>query len=176
MRGLTISGLIVRLESADDQEEIALVVERAFQRSDEAKLVGRLREQAAPLLSLVAEAEGRVIGHVAFSPVTLASSPESSDLCALGPLAVDPSFARRGTGEFLTRAGLSRAPELGWRAVFVLGAPAYYGRFGFRPARDLHFEYGTPALERAFQVRELAPRALAGRKGRVTYHPAFAGL
>jgi len=168
--------LRVRPEEDADHERVRAVHEAAFGRPDEARLVEALRASAHPAISLVAELDGRVAGHVFFSPVGLEPSSPGFAAAALGPLAVGPPAQGRGIGSALVRAGLERCPGQGWRAVFLLGNPAYYERFGFAPAGPLGLLYGSEALERAFQVRELAPGALAGCRGRVRYHEAFAGL
>jgi putative acetyltransferase len=67
---------------------------------------------------------------------------------------------------------LRHAPSLGWEAVFLLGDPAYYARFGFRAAAP-PFTFGDPAADPALQLLELRPGVLAGQSGRVRYHPAF---
>lgn len=148
----------------------------AFGRADEARLVDALRDAVTPLVSLVAEQGGRVIGHVLFSPVAIEGAPDAPACCALGPVGVEPAAQGRGVGAALIRAGLARCRELGFGAAFVLGNPAYYGRFGFGPAAPLGLRYGVDAVEPAFQVQELVPGALEGRRGVVRYAEAFRGL
>jgi putative acetyltransferase len=136
--------------------------------------VEALRATARPFVSLVAEAEGCVAGHIAFSPVTV----DGMDHGALGlaPMAVAPAHQRRGIGGALMRAGLAACRAAGAPFVVVLGDPAYYGRFGFVPAahHGLRCEYDVPAG--AFQVQALRPGALDGVRGLVRYHTAFATL
>jgi putative acetyltransferase len=148
------------------------VHEAAFGRPDEARLAARLRQEARPLVSLVAEAGARVIGHVTFSPVALAGAG-ACPAGGLGPVAVLPGAQGRGAGSALIRAGLAACRALDWRLLFVLGDPTYYARFGFVLAAPLGLHYASSAFDAAFQVQELVPGALAGARGRVRYHAAF---
>lgn len=168
--------LSVRDEDVSDREAVFAVEEAAFGRPDEARLVSALRVSVAPALSLVAERHARVVGHAFFSPVTIDGPRPGPPAGALGPIGVDPAQQRAGVGSALVRAGLARAPALGWRAVFLLGDPGYYGRFGFVLAapRDLHYE--SSAYDAGFQVLELEPGALGGVTGFVRYPSAFANV
>ena len=152
------------------------VHEAAFGRPGEAKLVARLRQEARPSVSLVAEAAGQVIGHVFFSPVTIEHARVDLPAGALAPVGVLPDAQGRGAGAALIRAGIEASRRLGWRLLFVLGNPAYYGRFGFTLAAPHGLHYESHAFDAAFQVEELVPDASAGARGWVRYHPAFAEL
>ncbi|NNL68130.1 MAG: N-acetyltransferase, partial [Myxococcales bacterium] len=90
------------------------------------------------------------------------------------PLAVLPEAQGRGVGSALVPAALEAARALGWPAVFLLGSPAYYGRFGFRLAAPDGFHYESAAHDAHFQWIALSPGALAGAAGFVRYAPAFA--
>ena len=135
-----------------------------------------LRVAAEPQLSLVAARDGEPVGHVFFSPIRIEGPSPAPAAAGLAPLAVLPEAQGRGVGAALVRAGLAACAPLGWGAVFLLGDPAYYRRFGFVPAAPRGFRYGDGSAGAAFQVIELAPGALAGCSGQVHYHPAFAGL
>lgn len=167
------SDVRIRPETAADHERVHRVHGAAFGREDEALLVERLRSAARPQLSLVAEYAGAVAGHVFFSPVSLEAPRPGPPAAALAPLGVTPDLQGRGVGDALVREGLARCPALGWRAVFVLGDPAYYARFGFEPAAAHGFRCGYPGSERAFQLLALEPGALADRAGGVRFHAAF---
>jgi putative acetyltransferase len=147
----------------------------AFDSTAEADLVGRLREQALPLVLLVAEDDGAITGHIAFSPAELSRNP-ALQIMALGPMAVSPAHQRKGVGSTLVREGLQRCRELGAGAVVVVGHRAYYPRFGFLPASrfGLACEYDVP--EDVFMVAELQPGYLRDAAGTVRYHAAFDGL
>jgi putative acetyltransferase len=164
--------MIIREERHGDAERIRVVNLAAFESSTEADLVDALRRQVTPLISLVAEDEANIVGHILFSPVTLASEP-GLPLMGLAPMAVLPSRHRQGIGSSLVREGLERCRQLEAAAVVVLGHPAYYPRFGFIPAvrLSLRSEYDVP--EEVFMVRELRDGALSGLSGTVRYHPAF---
>lgn len=167
--------MIIREERQGDVESIRAVNLAAFATSAEADLVDALRRQVTPLVSLVAEEDGNVIGHILLSPVTLESEPALT-LMGLAPMSVVPSRQRQGIGSSLVREGLERCRQIDAAAVVVLGHPEYYPRFGFVPAvrLSLRSEYDVP--EEVFMVRELRDNALRGRSGTIRYHPAFADL
>jgi putative acetyltransferase len=123
--------VIVRDASPADASSIRLVVAAAFGRPDEAVIVDRVRAAGEALAEFVAEIDGEIAGHVLFNRMRC----EPPMLAAgLGPLAVVPAFQGRGLGSALVRRGLDACRQLGARACVVLGAPAYYGRFGFASA------------------------------------------
>ena len=163
----------IRSERPEDAPGIRHVNRLAFGASTEAELVDMLREQARPVVSLVAVDAGQIVGHILFSPVTLSSAPELR-LMALAPMAVLPARQRQGIGSALVRAGLAECRRLGAGAVVVLGHAAYYPRFGFGSAArfGLASEYDVP--EDVFMALELQDGALHGRPGTIRYHPAFA--
>jgi putative acetyltransferase len=165
----------IRREMPVDKPAVRRVHEAAFGRPDEADVVDRLRESAGSYLSLVALDGGEVIGHIAFSPVTM--SPPHPALSALGlaPTAALPSFQRRGVGSALVREGLEACRRAGAGAVFVLGHPDYYPRFGFEPAaaHGIGNAYGAPP--EAFLAIELTSGALRDVTGTALYDPALAG-
>ena len=92
-----------------------------------------LRVQAQPIISLVADDNGTIVGHILFSPVTLTGHGDLT-IMGLAPMAVLPTNQRRGIGSSLVRAGLDRCRQSGCDAIVVLGHPQYYPRFGFVPA------------------------------------------
>lgn len=165
----------IRPEQSDDAGAIHAVHAACFPSSSEAQLVDRLRAAGRLAVSLVAEIDGRIVGHIAFSPVTLASGAIRAAGAGLAPLAVLAAHRRRGIGADLVRAGLDacRAAGFGW--VVVLGEPHYYQRFGFRPAATfgLRDEYGA---DDAFAAIELQPGSLPVGGGLVRYAPEFAAL
>jgi putative acetyltransferase len=164
---------VVRRERPEDRIAIREVNERAFGRGNEADLVDALRRDAQPFVSLVATVEGKVVGHIAFSPVAIEGA-ERLEGMALAPMAVLPELQNRGIGSRLVRAGLKECRAPGRDVVVVLGHPAYYPRFGFVPGREkgLRCEHGVP--DEVFVVLELAPGGLRRRTGLVRDHAAFA--
>lgn len=163
----------VRTEKPDDASAVRYVNEIAFGRADEADLVDRLRTRAASYLALVAVVEGTVVGHVAFSLITMNPAQPTFSALGLAPMAVLPSHQRSGVGSALVREGLAACREAGADAVFVLGHPEYYPRFGFGSAAsyDIGNKYGAPP--EAFMVTELTPGALKGVTGTALYDPVF---
>ena len=169
--------MLVRPDRPSDARDVCSVHEAAFGRPDEAKLAARLRREASPLVSLVAETAGRVIGHVLFSPVAVEAAGGAAPAAgALGPVGVLPDAQGLGTGAALIRAGIEACRALDWRLLFVLGNPAYYARFGFVLAAPRGLHYASHAFDAAFQLQELTPGALAGVTGWVRYHAAFADV
>ncbi len=161
----------VRAETADDIAGIRAVNLAAFPTPAEADLVDALRSQVTPWLSLVAD-DGGIVGHILFTPVDLAGRPA----LALGPMAVLPRRQRSGIGEMLVRAGLELAHKEGYTLLFVLGHPAYYTRFGFKPAANYGISCEFECPPEAFMVAELSGGALRAVSGVVRYHPAFSDL
>jgi putative acetyltransferase len=171
--------MMIRPEDPADHAAIDRVHQLAFGAPGEARLVRALRAQATDYFALVAEEDGEVVGHVAFSEITLGSTPQrsgpggSSDMFGLAPLAVRPDHQRRGIGDALTRRGLEECLRRGAVLVFVLGHASYYPRFGFRPAAAAGFHWDSLEHDGSFFLLELAPGAAAGRSGWVHYHPVF---
>jgi putative acetyltransferase len=170
-----MSGLEIRSERAADVGQLRELHRAAFDTSTEANLVSALRARASPVVSLVAEAAGVIVGHVLFSPVTVSGHAELM-MMGLAPMAVLPAMQRRGIGAALVGAGLDRCRHIGCSAIVVLGHPSYYPRFGFVPASrfGLGCEYDVP--DGTFMALELETGALRGRSGTVRYHPAFADV
>lgn len=165
--------MLIRAELPGDVGAVRLVNEAAFGTTLEADLVDRLRVEAFPVVSLVGEHDGAVVGHILFSPVTLGDDGGVS-IMGLGPMAVLPDHQRRGIGVALMNAGLDACRLLGAGGVVVLGHAAYYPRVGFVPASrfSLTCEYAVP--DDVFMAIELRPGALAGKSGTIRYHRAFA--
>lgn len=161
----------IRPEREVDASAIQAVNEAAFGASDEANLVDALRREGFVLLSLVAEAEGRIVGHVLFSRMWIAGATGRLDAVALAPIAVVPERQRQGIGGQLIHRGLEMLRERGERIVVVLGHPDYYPRFGFSSERALALD--SPFPRDAFMALELAPGALEGVAGAVKYPPPF---
>ncbi len=118
-------------------------------------------------MSLVAVRDGRLVGHVAFSPVAIGAGGEGWH--GLAPLAVWPGCQRQGIGAALVRAGLDALRRAGARGCVVLGEPAYYARFGFGPAGDIVFPQAPPDALMALPFGEHAPRPA----GALRYHASF---
>ncbi len=167
----------IRAERPEDISGIFEVNEAAFGRPDEALLVDRLRARKAIVLSLVAVEDGKVVGHVLFSPVLVHNnSGVVHVLTGLGPVAVLPARQNQGIGSLLIKSGIKSCRAAGYRALIVLGHPNYYPRFGFRPAGPQAISCAYDVPEEAFMVLELEAGALEQIGGVAHYHPEFDGV
>ena len=167
--------MLIRAEKENDQDAVFAVNASAFETQAEATLVDVLREQAQPIVSLVAENQGNVVGHIMFSPIILSENPDLK-VMGLAPMAVAPEHQRKGIGSALVWAGLEQCRHLDFVAVVVVGHTEYYPRFGFSPSSrfGIDSEYEVP--EEVFMAMELEPEALRGKTGRVKYHNAFSNV
>lgn len=162
--------MIIRQENDGDADAIHALTAAAFQGkpySDgtEAHIVDGLRAAGALTISLVAEDYDEIVGHVAFSPVTINGRP--GRWYGLGPISVAPARQRRGIGTALIEAGLSRLRALGAAGCILLGDPAYYGRFGFVSDPVLRYRDVDPRYLQRLVFHGDAPA------GEVAFHPAF---
>jgi putative acetyltransferase len=166
--------ITIRSETAADHDAIRHVNQEAFGSDVEGQLVDALRDGGFVRLSLVAELDGRVVGHVLFSDIQIVSDDQSVEALALAPMAVLPQHQRQGIGTQLVHRSLDSCRENGYRIVVVLGHPNYYPRFGFSPelAAPLQSQYAGEA----FMALELVPGALGGMTGEVKYPPPFESL
>ncbi len=160
----------VREESPTDIDAIRNVNDLAFGASGEGKLVDRLRDDGLVVASIVAVANGSVIGHGLFSELEIASTGGDIRAVALAPVAVLPEWQGQGVGSAVVRAGIEHCREARIDAVIVLGQPAYYARFGFSAELAGHLE--SPYRGPAFMALELRAGCLASG-GVVTYPDAF---
>jgi putative acetyltransferase len=167
--------MIVRDEEPADYDTVHTLNRSAFETEVEAGLVDALRQQADPIVSLVAVDGATVVGHIMLSPVSLSDHPNLV-IMGLAPMAVLNEHQNKGVGSALVRAGLERCRELGAGAVVVLGHASYYPRFGFMPSTQfgIRSEYDVP--DDVFMVLELLPGYLTDAAGTITYHAAFNNL
>jgi putative acetyltransferase len=157
-----MNAFLIRAEAEGDAPAIAALHEAAFDNVLEARLVEQLRAEDELLVSLVAEDDsGAIVGHIALSPAGIAQMPDIK-LLWLAPLAVRPDRQRQGIGAALVGAAADTARAAQIDGVIVLGAPEYYGRFGFesRSAGALASRFEGPSLQLLRLSR--APADLAG--------------
>ena len=166
---------LVRPESDLDHEAIRQVNCLAFGQDGEARLVDALRVGGFAPVSLIAEIDGQVVGHIMFSDLNIVTDKGDIPALALAPMAVLPEFQRQRIGSVLVRRGLDVCKEKGHRIVVVLGHPDFYPRFGFsaKLAERLESPYGSGPSHMA---AELIPGVLDGVEGKLVYSPPFNDL
>jgi putative acetyltransferase len=162
----------IRHECAEDAQAIHDLTARAFAPmpfagGDEQLLPARFRSANVLALSLVAELGGKVIGQLTLTPAIAADS--APGWFALGPISVDPDYQKHGIGSRMIAAAIGWLKSKNAAGCALVGNPAYYGRFGWRPAPDL-----TPAGEPA-EYYQILPLADAEPKTIISFHPLFYG-
>jgi len=163
----------IRNETKSDRAVISQVTRAAFENhphsgQTEHFIVNALRAANALAVSLVAELDGRVVGHIAFSPLVISNG--SQDWYGLGPISVLPEYQRRGVGKAMMREALSILKGMGGQGCVLVGDPGYYERFGFRNMPELVYE-GIPQEYVLALVLGDQPA-----RGVVTFHPAFGAI
>ncbi len=168
--------MAIRKEQDSDKESIWKVNAEAFETEAEANLVNALRDSGTPFISLLAEADEEIVGHILFTPVELTGDNSGLTLMGLAPMAVRPGFQRKGIGSQLVRAGVENCSIQGYDAIVVLGHPEYYPKFGFVPSvkYGIKSEYDVP--DEVFMVLELKENVLKGKSGIIRFHAAFGDL
>ena len=169
--------ITVRPETADDLRAIDVVNLSAFEGDAEAQLVSALRVTPGfvPELSLVAEFNGRIVGHVLLTKVRYLCPSNEFSVLALAPMSVVPSQSHRGIGAELVNAAVQRARDLGFPAIVVAGQPEYYLRWGFAPGNKWQIQTTPPVGSELLTVMELVPNTLP-MAGRVIYPALFAAI
>ena len=127
----------MRREQESDVDQITEIHNQAFNGLDEGKIVKKLREDKNLTISLVCEIDGKVVGHIAYSPI----KNKNGEIIGIGlaPIGVLPSFQNQGIGSRLIEQGNKQAFELGFKKIFVLGDTQYYSRFGFVLAKNYNY-------------------------------------
>ncbi|MFA5326172.1 MAG: N-acetyltransferase [Prolixibacteraceae bacterium] len=175
--------IIIRKETPEDYTRVVELTEIAFKGLEfsdgkEGKLVENLHQSSLfiPELSLVAEVDGELAGHILFTPIRIENENETFETLSLAPVSVLPEFQKQGIGSRLIEAGHQKAKELGFRSIIVVGHPHYYPRFGYRPASKwgIKAPFDLPSDD-VFMATELDDEALKGISGTVIF-PAEYGL
>ena len=171
----------IRKETPEDYARVIELTEKAFESLEisdhnEGKLVDKLRKAPAFIdeLSLVAELNGQVVGHIIFTPIVIDNGEQQFNSLVLAPVSVLPEFQKMGIGGQLIRAGHQKAKELGFQSAILLGHPEYYQRFGYKPASTwgIKTHYELPSDD-VFMAVELTDGTLTGVSGMVVFPPEF---
>jgi putative acetyltransferase len=164
--------VLIRPEREEDRDAVAEVNRQAFGGDAEVRLIAAVRasEVLVPELSLVAEVDGRVAGHILLSPVTLETRDGERSVLSLAPMAVLPAHQRSGIGSALVRRAIEAAHARGDTLIVVVGHPEYYPRFGFVPATRFGLEHPFPVPDEVFMALPLRGEPPSGR---IRYPPAF---
>lgn len=170
--------ITVRPEQQSDIGEIFELNKLAFGQENEARLVDMLRSSPGfvPGLSLVAVAEGTMVGHILFSKIFVVSGDARHDTLALAPMSVHPQYQKQGVGARLITAGLESARDKGFGSVVVLGHEHYYPKFGFLPASKWNIRAPIEVPDNVFMAIELLPGSLTNVSGVVEYPVEFSAI
>jgi len=173
--------IIIRQETQDDYSWVIELTEKAFETLEisdhnEGKLVDTLRKANTFIeeLSLVAELNGQIVGHILFTPIIINNGEQQFQSLVLAPVSVLPAFQKQGIGAELSLAGHQKAKELGFQSVILIGHPEYYPRFGYKPASTwgIKTHYELPSDD-VFMAVELTEGALSNVSGMVIFPPEF---
>jgi putative acetyltransferase len=172
-------GVAIRPARAEDGEAINGVIRAAFASTDfghqgEADLVRMLDDDGDVMVSLVAEEDGAIVGHVLFSRMDAEADGRATTAAGLAPVSVVPGRQGQGIGDALIRAGLAALRDQGVMMSFVLGHTAYYPRFGYSP--DHAARFASPFAGPHFMAMMLDSGAAWPQGGRADYAPAFGRL
>ncbi len=167
--------ITVRIENEKDYVNIGEINNLAFKQKNEALLIEELRKTKDFIseLSLVAELEGKIVGHILFYPVKIKDGEIEHVTLSLAPMSVHPNYQRKGIGSKLVTEGLKRAREKGYPSVIVIGYPEYYPRFGFTKASTFDIKTPFDVPDNAFMALELVENGLENVKGIVEYPKPF---
>jgi len=163
--------ITLRYENSRDYKNITRINDLAFGQKNEGILIEHLRKNRdfLPELSIVAEKDGIIIGHILFFPIQIKSKDNSYKSVSLAPMAVLPEYQNQGIGGRLIRYGLEKCRGKGYQSVIVLGHPEYYPRFGFEKASKWDIRPPFEAPDEAFMAIELIEGGLKGISGVVEY-------
>lgn len=163
----------IRHEKQEDIALVASVHQQAFKRDAEAKLADKLRKACPDYLSLVADDNGTIVGHIMFTPVLIQNDKTIQGM-GLAPMAVLPARQYQGIGTLLVKTGLQILDRKDCPFIIVLGHPGYYARFGFQPASKFNIKSqwdGVP--DEAFMLLVKNDKAMQGVSGVATFKEEF---
>ncbi|MFC3199477.1 GNAT family N-acetyltransferase [Parapedobacter deserti] len=175
---MTSNNILIRQEKPNDYPQVFLVHELAFDRTDEAKLVNSLRKsnRFIPELSLVAEINKEIIGHIVYTKIEIHQGEGCFKSIALAPLSVRPDFQKLGVGSTLIHTSLSLATELNYNSIIVLGHKHYYPKFGFTATERWGIKAPFDVPAGSLMGLELRPGALEHVSGTIKYAPEFSAV
>jgi predicted N-acetyltransferase YhbS len=167
--------LFIRPERKEDYPRITEINNLAFKQENEGRLVENLRKNTGfiPELSLVAQEDNEVVGHILFFPIKIIDDKLIHTSLALAPMSVHPEHQGKGIGSALVRQGLKAAKEKGFKSVIVVGHANYYPRFGFKPAASWNIKAPFDVPEDVFMAIELTENGLKNVRGTVKYPDEF---
>jgi putative acetyltransferase len=160
----------IREERPDDVTAVREVNRRAFGQEQERNIIDALRTNRGALLSLVATVNGRVVGHIIYSPLSVG---ENVNGVALGPMAVVPEYQRHGISTKLIETGNRKIKDAGYPFIIVVGHAEYYPRFGFRPAREYGIKCEWDVPDEVFMLQVLNEAKMPGASGLANYRHEF---
>lgn len=164
----------VRLEKSEDIPQVRTVNSEAFGQPTEANIVDKLRQACSDALFLIAEEDGKIVGHITFTPVVIDNQKAKVEGMGLAPMAVLPSRQRQGIGSKLVRRGLDILQDRGCPYVIVLGHPEYYPRFGFKPASKYNIRCQWERIpDEAFMILVFDQSTLRNVSGVAMYRDEF---
>lgn len=170
----------IRQEEEKDYKLSEMIVEKAFKNAEhtdhkEHFLVSKLRKSDSfvPELSLVAEFNGEIVGHIMLTKLLIQNEENKYESLALAPVSVLPEYQNKGIGSKLIIESLKIAKEIGFKSVIVLGHDKYYPRFGFKPASTFGIKSPFDAPDEFFMALELKTKGLDGITGTVVYSKEF---
>lgn len=169
--------MIIRTETNKDFEEVFKLNYLAFgNREDESKLIERIKlsEEFISELSIIAEMENEIIGHILLSKAIVEDHEKQHTVIVLASIAVKPNYQKQGVGSRLIEEGIRRCSSLGYSIILLIGHPTYYPRLGFQPARRFglelkHFE----VPDEVFMVYEVMEGKLQEIQGELKYPKTF---
>jgi putative acetyltransferase len=169
--------IIIREERKADIDAVFKINSEAFERNNESRLVDSLRRNPDVFvkeLSLVADLEGEVIGHILFTKIGIESDSKlQKGLLSLAPMSVLPHHQREGVGSLLVKTGIEIAKKLKYKGIIVLGHPEYYPRFGFKEAKLWDIYPPFQVNSNVFMCMELQENSLLNIRGKVVYPKEF---
>ena len=170
-----MNGVTIRKETSRDYDQISLVNDMAFNHKQEGELILNLRKRTEflPELSLVAEFNDKIVGHILFFPITILSESDKIQTLSLAPMSIMPGFQNKGLGGDLIMAGLKVADEMGFTSVVVLGHPRYYPKFGFKKASKWKIKAPFDAPDEAMMAIELKNGSLGFGGGTIDFPEVY---